>query len=381
MVTSSSPYAPITSASPYAPIAISCAPCEPEVKPAVSEQKVIVLPALKLDHDTTCTTCTTCPTLEKPVSTTAATAKDDWRQSWDKADEPKAPAVKPEPRTVPFSLEIPHADAKKPDPLQMPETFLPVMEKTSLRKAEAPKKLAGSKEMYDWSGGQGADKGSRLPPGTQSVVEAGVIAKGPVQYVPVPIVTMPDMSRPPRAPQPFGEQNGAMANAYGSPSKALGPNMTTNDESMVNAFTSLPSREMVAQASNAFTDGASTAGPQPVMPAAAQPMYPRSPYGMMAQAAPAMPSTAMTPQGVMPVGYQAPMSSDPRMVQSAAEQQMLAALHGSLFPSQREWAAEGLATLDWRIHPEIVQALVTAAREDPDLDRAIHPRGCRLRCR
>src|SRR5207302_2034046 len=83
MVTSSSPYAPITSASPYAPIAISCAPCEPEVKPAVSEQKVIVLPALKLDHDTTCTTCTTCPTLEKPVSTTAATAKDDWRQSWD----------------------------------------------------------------------------------------------------------------------------------------------------------------------------------------------------------------------------------------------------------------------------------------------------------
>jgi len=92
----------------------------------------------------------------------------------------------------------------------------------------------------------------------------------------------------------------------------------------VNAFTSLPSREMVAQASNAFTDGASTAGPQPVMPAAAQPMYPRSPYGMMAQAAPAMPSTAMTPQGVMPVGYQAPMSSDPRMVQSAAEQQMLA---------------------------------------------------------
>ena len=278
---------------------------------------------------------------------------------------PKAPAVKPEPRTVPFSLEIPHADAKKPDPLQMPETFLPVMEKTSLRKAEAPKKLAGSKEMYDWSGGQGADKGSRLPPGTQSVVEAGVIAKGPVQYVPVPIVTMPDMSRPPRAPQPFGEQNGAMANAYGSPSKALGPNMTTNDESMVNAFTSLPSREMVAQASNAFTDGASTAGPQPVMPAAAQPMYPRSPYGMMAQAAPAMPSTAMTPQGVMPVGYQAPMSSDPRMVQSAAEQQMLAALHGSLFPSQREWAAEGLATLDWRIHPEIVQALVTAAREDP----------------
>ena len=32
---------------------------------------------------------------------------------------------------------------------------------------------------------------------------------------------------------------------------------------------------------------------------------------------------------------------------------------------QREWAAEGLATLDWRIHPEIVQALVTAAQEDP----------------
>src|SRR5437879_5212289 len=84
------------------------------------------------------------------------------------------------------------------------------------------------------------------------------------------------------APSPFGPQDDASLHAYASPSKALGQDVTTTDESMTNAFTSLPSREMVQRGSNAFTEGES-AGGQSMPPQAVQPMYPRSPYGVIAQ--------------------------------------------------------------------------------------------------
>ncbi len=44
---------------------------------------------------------------------------------------------------------------------------------------------------------------------------------------------------------------------------------------------------------------------------------------------------------------------------------MVVALRDSLYPSQREWAAESMSTVDWRSHPQVVQALMTAAKEDP----------------
>src|SRR5262249_19120834 len=46
-------------------------------------------------------------------------------------------------------------------------------------------------------------------------------------------------------------------------------------------------------------------------------------------------------------------------------QEMLGVLRDSLYPSQREWAVESLSALDWRMHPDVVQALVLGAREDP----------------
>jgi HEAT repeat protein len=39
-------------------------------------------------------------------------------------------------------------------------------------------------------------------------------------------------------------------------------------------------------------------------------------------------------------------------------------LHNSVNPFQREWAAESLAATDWRANPEVVPALVQAARDD-----------------
>ena len=45
--------------------------------------------------------------------------------------------------------------------------------------------------------------------------------------------------------------------------------------------------------------------------------------------------------------------------------QSLASLHNSMLPSQREMAADALATTDWRSNPAVVSALLRSAREDP----------------
>jgi hypothetical protein len=45
--------------------------------------------------------------------------------------------------------------------------------------------------------------------------------------------------------------------------------------------------------------------------------------------------------------------------------QLTAMLRDSLYPSQRVLAAEGLTNYDWHYYPQVVQALLAAAREDP----------------
>jgi hypothetical protein len=44
---------------------------------------------------------------------------------------------------------------------------------------------------------------------------------------------------------------------------------------------------------------------------------------------------------------------------------MVSVLKTSTYPSQREWAANNLASPEWREHPAVVPALVIAARDDP----------------
>jgi hypothetical protein len=87
--------------------------------------------------------------------------------------------------------------------------------------------------------------------------------------------------------------------------------------------------------------------------------------GMMAQGASGMMAPAPMNPSVIPVGYQMPMQAGAAGMPTAAEQQMLVALRDSLYPSQREWAVAGLATFEWHAHPEVVQALLIAGRQDP----------------
>src|SRR5262249_21164890 len=83
----------------------------------------------------------------------------------------------------------------------------------------------------------------------------------------------------------------------------------------------------------------------------------------------------MYPQAAPFAGWQQPPMPAPMgypmqvpAVQAAASdalQQHLLVLKTSSYPSQREWAANNLATFDWRACPQVVEALVVAAKADP----------------
>jgi hypothetical protein len=67
-------------------------------------------------------------------------------------------------------------------------------------------------------------------------------------------------------------------------------------------------------------------------------------------------------------GYQASPANptlSPVRATSDTLHQMEIALRDSLYPSQRELAAQSLATADWHSHPTVVQLLTKAAKEDP----------------
>jgi hypothetical protein len=124
-------------------------------------------------------------------------------------------------------------------------------------------------------------------------------------------------------------------------------------------------------------------GMQPGMNPAA--MYPpnmqgSAPPGGNAPNPASLAAQAMRPVGssVVPAGYNSPAAggdsvayipnrllAGPDAPSAQPIPQLLGMLQESLYPSQREWAAENLASYDWRDHPHVVQVLVAAAGKDP----------------
>jgi len=66
----------------------------------------------------------------------------------------------------------------------------------------------------------------------------------------------------------------------------------------------------------------------------------------------------------MPAPYQGYAPAPQAPAQSSAAQ-TIQMLRDSDFPSQREWAADQLAGLNWRNYPQAVQALLAGAKADP----------------
>jgi hypothetical protein len=133
---------------------------------------------------------------------------------------------------------------------------------------------------------------------------------------------------------------------------------------MANAFTSVPSQQIVARTTNAFHPSQ----PDNTPAVEAPPQQSNEMYTQNSSGTPTMPAGTMpmmSSRTVVATGYQSAGSGTADAVDALRVQQMMGALKDSLYPSQREWAAEGLAALNWRTHSEVVDALVTAAREDP----------------
>ncbi len=368
------------------------------------------------------------PVAPAPVVKPAEAPASDWHLSWGKPVDHESHVTQ--------TVSLPQAEPRKEDPLAdpLPYTRLPeeykashkaddkAAVKTSATKDAGPDASSGKEMKADTAPSSGgllvrlrtafhrdnvptvtpvptpeavmpmAAPAAGSPAGIQSVLAAGA-----VQYVPVPVVTMPDRSRPPMPPpmmppqapnpvmRPAGEPNAfwsgdnyaARMNNMAPIANRIAPGV------MPNAFTDPPrplpqdnedsENETMAMAGNAFASPSpQNQQPMPPMPAGAMvygPIAVPVPVGQMPPS-PAQVAQMVAAQGgyappgatMVQAGYNAPSNGDN---ETARLQELQLMLHQSLFPSHRQWAAEQLAQLDGHRHPEIVDALVVSAREDP----------------
>jgi hypothetical protein len=190
-----------------------------------------------------------------------------------------------------------------------------------------------------------ARAGVNLPEPT--VVEPMVVI-----YEGQPVLVQPGQVLPGRAPR-------KLANAFTDVPAAPAPRTLANGPPVVGpGYISLAATAPAEGAgvpsamANAFTTGG-TGRPIP-----ADMGTPYATTGQRMVLAPTYP--------VMPGSYPADAMPGPAMVQeSSPPPHLLTTLRDSLYPSEREMAAEELAHCDWRAQPGVVQALVTAAKTDP----------------
>jgi hypothetical protein len=169
------------------------------------------------------------------------------------------------------------------------------------------------------------------------------------------------------------------AQVYGTPGNAS----TATNSTEANAFTPAPSSPVIAQTANAFGPMGQTVPNVPFSP----PPSMLAAGNMVAQGVHPAGTNTLANQAVVPTGFQEAGLSNPivpvayhttgyqasppnptlTMVRATPEnlRQMDIALRESLYPSQREWAAQNMAMVDWHTHPMIVQSLATAAKDDP----------------
>jgi hypothetical protein len=182
----------------------------------------------------------------------------------------------------------------------------------------------------------------------------------------------------PGAP-PVGPMAMAMAPRPPSPPPLVDSGVPSG---MANAFTNAGTRRPIPadmgptpQDPNGFGPPAPGYVQGPDAPRPMAPGYgPGGPMGGMAMM-PAYPAQAMgyPPMGPLAyapaAGHSAVMAVPPPPAGMVAPPpslpQVLTTLKDSLYPSQREWAAERLSGLDWHTNPQVVQALAQAARGDP----------------
>jgi hypothetical protein len=278
-----------------------------------------------------------------------------------KAPEPPAPVppapVSPPPTPTPLDLPPLPAPSSAPDLPPLPASE-PVAATTPAPTVVEPAATAAPEDQPAIESaptpgapveGESSDIGP--PPGS-----ASVLAAGDVQFVPVPIVTVPDHRNVPKPPPPMvprPPQPVALPPGYV-------PTPVCDAQDELNAF-SPP------------TKGPNVFGSvrQPVPPT------PPPPTQAMARWNPAAPPAGPNPAGVMPAAATQPQMPpvNPQQAVARMEQQTagldrqvalaVVALREALLPSEREMATIQLGRCDWRSNGPVIEALISAAKEDP----------------
>lgn len=216
------------------------------------------------------------------------------------------------------------------DPLKMPQAYSKVdTGSVIITPAEVKVQPHAGPVAGGYSPGQ--------PIGVQSVIAAGAYDPQTPVHLPVPTMTLPQRHPVQQAQQQM---------AYRQP-----------NEAEVNAFT------------------------PPGMPIPATPAAPVQQPGLANAFTPPTPPGPMPTLPVSQASYmgapaQKPVVTTSPFTQADTSKKMVETLRDGLMPSQREWAVEGLAKVDWRACPEAVSALVQAAKDDP----AVNVRTCCIRC-
>ena len=317
----------------------------------------------------------------------------------------KAPGAPGKQKELPLSKTV---DGKKADPLSNPLSYgskesekkvvsLPRVEDIDKKETKQTKPAQfqvrnpqSDAKLRQVSTNPKQPKQNGLPLGMQSVGASWNGIPYQVKTVPMPMVSVPQPNHPPGPPPPNVPQ-------------APQPNM------YVNAFS--PPANAQQQQPNPYGYGPTVPrnpyGHPGMMPYGQMAMRPPMPYGYPAarpyQQGPGMPMGRPPYQAPGGRVYSGPMPPNPygnRISQTAYSQrqpnwqqvpfanpamdrpganlfrksnlspqdamyQLMSTLKTSLYPAHREWAAIQLSNLDWRRNPQILQSLLTAAKEDP----------------
>jgi hypothetical protein len=271
------------------------------------------------------------------------------------------------------------------DPLVNPLSFIT---SPAVNKAPAIKELADAqKEQFPAlpSGSALATDGNRkLPLGSASVIAAA--NSGDPRYLPAPL---PKGPQPPTAPATPPDPSWYV-NAFTPPlspeaakAAAMQQQMAQQRMMMPPGFPGAPYFNPAMMAPGQMPPGfvPMVYGPMPMMPydmgagrgtvpmsyQGPMPPNPLGDAGQMPMAPGYFPMPMPMPGPLqMSVPYSNPAMDRPGMIMgNPSISQNVQTLQSSLYPSQREVAANNLATYDWRTCTQVVPVLTTAAREDP----------------
>jgi hypothetical protein len=207
-----------------------------------------------------------------------------------------------------------------------------------------------------------------LPPGGQSVLAAGGNFPNRPSYAPTPMGTVPEPSRqtmPPAPRWPEPPQPNAYVNAFTPASSSQNPTANAFGNMNPQANPNLMAQRNPQAPANYL--------PNPIPPDPRAPVFPPSPTMMANQGPPMPPQTPVQPIQYNQVAAQQPATNSAMDRRNApvadtpdpAVAQLVKVLHESAYPAQREWAANTLATYDYRVHPDIVLVLLEIAQHDP----------------